>query len=141
MTAAGKKTKQILGLPADLAPITLDERIDSATQIAAHLKQQLHTQGIGKPQTLILPCALALAAFYERGVLDVLDALFELKKQGCQYRIYGLDGEIQLWATQRPMAQQPVPTRQSRWQEWLKPVDTLTHRAQQSLHRFLILEG
>lgn len=123
-------------------PVTLDERFDSAQQIAAHLKQQLLAQGTGTPLTLVLPCPLTLAALYDRGVLDVLDALFELKKQGCQYRVYGLDGDIQLWATehtQHPKTDTLPYTHFLR--DLLKPVDILTHKAQQSLNQFLILEG
>ncbi len=129
--------------------VHLDERFDSAQQIAAHLKQQLLAQGTGTPLTLVLPCPLTLAGIYDRGVLDVLDALFELRKQGCQYRVYGLDGDIQLWApehtktehtkTQNPKTETPPHTHFLR--ELLKPVDILTHRAQQSLSQFLILEG
>ncbi len=91
--------------------VLLDKRLDSAQQIAAHLKQQLLTRGVGTPLTLVLPCPLTLAGIYDRGVMEVLDALFELKKQGCQYRVYGLDGDIQLWATQAPKTEQP-PTKQ-----------------------------
>lgn len=94
--------------PAHL-PVHLDKRLDSAQQIAAHLKQQLLTRGTGTPLTLVLPCPLTLAGIYDRGVMEVLDALFELKKQGCQYRVFGLDGDIQLWATEAPQTpQQPI---------------------------------
>ena len=129
---------------ANWHPVHLDERFDSAQQIAAHLKQQLLAQGTGTPLTLALPCPLTLAGVYDRGVLDVLDALFELRKQGCQYRVYGLDGDIQLWAPEHTQTEHPkteTPPHTHFLRELLKPVDILTHKAQQSLNKFLILEG
>ncbi len=102
MTVARKTKLPPQGPTATWQPVLLDDRLDSAQQIAAHLKQRLLAEGVGTPQTLVLPCPLELAALYDRGVLDVLDALFELKRQGCQYRVYGLDGDIQLWAPGKP---------------------------------------
>ncbi|WP_303673747.1 hypothetical protein [Vampirovibrio chlorellavorus] len=128
-----RKTKLTPQAPTEnWQPVLLDDRIDSAPQITAHLKQQLLAEGTGTPRTLVLPCALTLAAVYDRGVLDVLDALFELKKQGCQYRVYGLDGDIQLWLTPTPETEkhtqnQPTKTKTPR------PAPALTGRPQAAL--------
>jgi hypothetical protein len=46
---------------------------------------------------LLLPSVMELAGQYHWNILDVLEALFELKKQHYDYRMDGLDGEILLW--------------------------------------------
>jgi hypothetical protein len=80
-----------------LAPCVLRDKEESALQIACHIRQLLETYGTGHPVTLKIPSCMALAEFYNRSPLDVLDALFCLKEQQFTYRMNGLDGEITLY--------------------------------------------
>jgi hypothetical protein len=107
----------------DLYPAHLNEDFDSIQQISAHLRQQLERCGTGNPPTIGLPSAMELSYFYERNVLDVLDALFELKKQQYEYSINGLDAEILLWdptSRRRRAVHNP-------WHTLIIPVNALTH--------------
>jgi len=103
----------------------LNEGFDSVQQISAHLRQQLERYGAGNIPTIELPSAMELSYFYERNVLDVLDALFELKKQQYEYSMNGLDAEILLW--------DPINRRRREvhnpWYTLIRPVNALTHHA------------
>jgi hypothetical protein len=74
----------------------LHENHDTVLQIALHLRNVLALNGTGCPLKIQLPPALELSGFYRKTVMEVLDALFELKREGYDYHMYGLDGEITL---------------------------------------------
>jgi len=63
-------------------------------QIATHLKLAFKLYAQGCPASLRIPSAMELSVFYRYSILDVLDALFELKNQHYEYVMYGLDAEI-----------------------------------------------
>ncbi len=77
-----------------LNPCRLKEDLPCAVQIAEHLIGLLETYGVGEPPSLKIPSPMALAGFYRRGVLDVLDALYEMKLRRYEYVTGGLDHEV-----------------------------------------------
>jgi hypothetical protein len=83
---------------ASFLPCKFNDKYETSRQIAAHLRHMLETFGSGEQLSLKTPSAMTLSGFYNRSILDVLDALFALKKQHYEYIIQGLDGEIILYA-------------------------------------------
>lgn len=77
-----------------LKPWRLKENVPAAPQIADHLIGLLESCGSGEPPSLRLPSPMALAAFYRRGILDVLDGLYEMKQRRYEYVTGGLDHEV-----------------------------------------------
>lgn len=89
------QTRAIAALDlSGLLRIRLKDDQPSAMQIADHLAAQLAAHGTGEPPSLRIPSPMALAGFYRRSVLDVLDGLYELKQRRYDYVSGGLDQEV-----------------------------------------------
>lgn len=95
--AISKLPNNTASYPMDLAnvpPCRLTDDRSGATQIAEHMITMLETYGSGEPRSLKIPSPVMLAGFYNRSVLDVLDALYELKMMHYEYITGGLDYEV-----------------------------------------------
>lgn len=78
----------------EMPAFNANKKTEMAVQIANHLKTMLKVSGTGCPASLRVPSALELSGFYHCSILEVLDGLFELKKQHYEYVMNGLDAEI-----------------------------------------------
>ena len=118
-----------------LPPCKFSEKADSALEIATHLRRVLETYGNGEPLSLRLPSTMALSGFYHRSILDVLDGLFELKRQHYDYMMNGLDAESIL---HDPLARKKGgkrPGRNTASEEFFKPWDAVMAYTRNSLDK------
>jgi len=78
----------------EIPPCKLRSDLNTAQQVACHLRRVLEIYGEGMPPSLKIPSTIELARFFNRSILEILDGLFEMKKQHFEYVMLGLDGEI-----------------------------------------------
>jgi hypothetical protein len=89
-------------------PEDLKQHIRNMKKIARWLKKNYQEQITDQAHPLLMPSMMELAGLHHWNILDVLEALFELKRQHYDYKMDGLDGEILLWD---PLCRQPKKSR------------------------------
>lgn len=77
-------------------------------KIARWIKKNYQERIKDQGHPLNMPSVMELAGLHHWSILDVLEALFELKRQHYDYKIDGLDGDIMLWD---PLCRQPKKSR------------------------------
>lgn len=95
----------------EFPPCSFNTGISSTLQIVTYLRRMLESRQNEQARALVIPSVIELSGFFHRSELDILDAFSELKSQGYEHRIPGLDGLITIWD---PLARRK-PARHSFW--------------------------
>lgn len=98
MFALQKQTPAIISVDKEsFLPCQVNDKIECSLQIAEYLKKILALYVTAKPHEVHLPSVMFLAGFFHRPLIDVLEGLWELKKQHYDYVMTGLDTDIVLY--------------------------------------------